>query len=367
MVVLLATLASGLGWAQIPDGYVKLSVQEINKQGLAIHGQKDYKGSAELFYYVTLLAPNEAYGHFNLACALSLLGSKDASVQELRRALESNRAWTEPNIKDPDLNNIRRETSYAELLDGPAGPKGPAPADSIPAPIPEPYRSLAPQAITKEALAVHAQRLYSTSEKLFRYVTRLTPTESTPHFNLACALSLLGRKAEAVAELGVALELDHRPRPGCRGHLARQRLRGAGRGRSALAPPRRDRDAGRGADARRRRRDGPHRGCRVCDRRPDVPARNHPLLGRQAQRGRGRPREAIPQWVSGILEVRLVAPDILEVNGVRLVGVLRVRRGGGWPDLPLDLRVSTRFATLETGDSAGRAGIRPVRPRGSGR
>jgi hypothetical protein len=71
---------------------------------------------AELFSYVTQLAPDKAYGHFNLACALSLLGNEEASVRELRKALELDRTWTEPLLKDPDLDNARNGSAYRELV-----------------------------------------------------------------------------------------------------------------------------------------------------------------------------------------------------------------------------------------------------------
>jgi tetratricopeptide (TPR) repeat protein len=206
-------LCAGTSWAQdidprslLPATYAKLSAQDINRQGLVVHPTSTDQ-SAELFSYVTLLAPAEAYGHFNLACALSRLGWKDAAVQELRRALEANRAWTEPNLKDPDLDNVRFESSFADLLAWLAGGTSAAPAGT-PAPVPEQYRSQTPQALTKLALAAHNAGDYTTSSRLFGYAAQLDPKAAPSRFNLACALSRLGKKAEAIMELGRALELD---------------------------------------------------------------------------------------------------------------------------------------------------------------
>jgi adenylate cyclase len=64
------------------------------------------------------LAPRDPATLYNAACLFSLMGEIDKAFECLNRAVEhgfANRTWTE---NDPDLDPIREDPRYEELLKG---------------------------------------------------------------------------------------------------------------------------------------------------------------------------------------------------------------------------------------------------------
>jgi uncharacterized Ntn-hydrolase superfamily protein len=65
-----------------------------------------------------------------------------------------------------------------------------------------------PIALTNEAYRVLYAGDYGRAERAFRNLINVEPASANHHYNLACALSLGGRPAEALEELRIALRID---------------------------------------------------------------------------------------------------------------------------------------------------------------
>ena len=64
------------------------------------------------------LSPDDALMSYNVACFNSKLGNKDLSIKYLNQAIKSGYANYEWIKRDSDLNNIRNEPEYIELMKG---------------------------------------------------------------------------------------------------------------------------------------------------------------------------------------------------------------------------------------------------------
>jgi thioredoxin-like negative regulator of GroEL len=61
--------------------------------------------------------PDAWQGPFNAACFEALAGERDAAIEHLKHAAESNRAEVERHAADDsDLDSIRADPRYAELF-----------------------------------------------------------------------------------------------------------------------------------------------------------------------------------------------------------------------------------------------------------
>jgi len=64
------------------------------------------------------LCPDEPTHHYNLACRLSILGSLDAAFAALSHAMVLGFDHVERLRDDPDLDNLRDDVRFAEILAG---------------------------------------------------------------------------------------------------------------------------------------------------------------------------------------------------------------------------------------------------------
>ena len=71
------------------------------------------------------MAPEESVFHYNLACSHSLLGDLDPAFEALRRAIQLGYDDREHLQHDSDLENLRCDRRYDELLALLQGPNGP--------------------------------------------------------------------------------------------------------------------------------------------------------------------------------------------------------------------------------------------------
>lgn len=62
------------------------------------------------------LCPDDCIVRYNLACSLALVGDRAAAIRELRRALEQGYDDFEYLWRDADLDSLREEPGYRELL-----------------------------------------------------------------------------------------------------------------------------------------------------------------------------------------------------------------------------------------------------------
>lgn len=91
-----------------PTGYVNL--------GYALMRRGDYDGAAAGYWKAIELDSGNSLAYYNLACAHALTGETGAGVQSLRKALELGFADYELIRTDPDLENLRRERAFDELM-----------------------------------------------------------------------------------------------------------------------------------------------------------------------------------------------------------------------------------------------------------
>ena len=80
------------------------------ERGLYANGLKVDKRLARLL-------PNDATAHYNLACSYSLLNRTDLAIKSLRRALRLGYRDIEFLKHDTDLDPIRDDPRYRELLE----------------------------------------------------------------------------------------------------------------------------------------------------------------------------------------------------------------------------------------------------------
>lgn len=123
LLVLLLVVAVPVGAQanRVPEQYRSMGSEALNNLALEHHFAGDYETSLELFRFVALLAPDEAMGYFNVACALSLMGQTDAGAAALYRAYRVDSDWTVRYLGDSDLNNIRHEEGYSRMIQEIAG------------------------------------------------------------------------------------------------------------------------------------------------------------------------------------------------------------------------------------------------------
>ncbi len=62
------------------------------------------------------LRPRDARAHYNLACSLALSGRRDDALAELRQAVELGYIDHVHMEHDPDLDLLRDQPTYAEIL-----------------------------------------------------------------------------------------------------------------------------------------------------------------------------------------------------------------------------------------------------------
>ncbi len=64
------------------------------------------------------LSPNDPLMFYNAACFYATIGDKAAALQTLKRALSSGYGFHEWTKRDPDLDSIRSEPEYIEMMKG---------------------------------------------------------------------------------------------------------------------------------------------------------------------------------------------------------------------------------------------------------
>ena len=62
------------------------------------------------------MAPEEPKFHYNLACTHSLLGHIDPALSALSHAIELGYNKIEQILADPDLDNLKKDRRYQEIL-----------------------------------------------------------------------------------------------------------------------------------------------------------------------------------------------------------------------------------------------------------
>ena len=79
---------------------------------------KDLKEAKSEAATAVELNPNDPLMLYNLACFYSLINEKDMAVDSLKKSIEAGHVDYEWFKRDPDLDNIRNEAGYLELMKG---------------------------------------------------------------------------------------------------------------------------------------------------------------------------------------------------------------------------------------------------------
>lgn len=131
----LVVVKRGGGYAGFNDRYIDLRVDDhpepikelgrllkiqhamskMNEAG-ALYREKKFAKAAEAAKKAVEYKPDFADAHYDLACFLSLAGDVDNSIESLRKALELNPKLVSLAEKDSDLDNIRSDPRYKELV-----------------------------------------------------------------------------------------------------------------------------------------------------------------------------------------------------------------------------------------------------------
>lgn len=89
---------------------------QLQQKLVALLQAKDYENGAEVCRKMIGLAPADFGSHYNLACCLARLGKKDEALEALAESVKAGWLDSAHMEKDEDLDSIRDEKKYAELL-----------------------------------------------------------------------------------------------------------------------------------------------------------------------------------------------------------------------------------------------------------
>ncbi len=109
--------AKGGQSARYAEILLRMSAIQLSQLGTNLLRQGRYAAAAFCFETSLGVQPGDRVAAYNMACACSRLGRRGEAVKWLRKAVENgftDRAFIE---KDPDLEGIRKEPGYAEIID----------------------------------------------------------------------------------------------------------------------------------------------------------------------------------------------------------------------------------------------------------
>jgi len=75
-----------------------------------------YEKGLEVDKRLSVMRPNDAYVQYNLACSLSLLSELDEAIAALKKAISLGYCDFAYMEKDPDLDNVKRDSRYQKLF-----------------------------------------------------------------------------------------------------------------------------------------------------------------------------------------------------------------------------------------------------------
>lgn len=95
-------------------------VQALHREASRRHQAQDYRGAVALYRQLLQLSPDDATALYNTACGYSLLGEKTEAVAFLERAVAAGFTDFAHIRTDTDLDPLRAEPGYLQLLQGEA-------------------------------------------------------------------------------------------------------------------------------------------------------------------------------------------------------------------------------------------------------
>jgi predicted esterase len=95
---------------------VQLEYIQLQRELMQLFEQKKYEEAANVCRKVIKLAPNRPDGPYNLACCLARLGKTEEALAALADSVKVGWLDSDHMEKDADLDSLRQERKYAELL-----------------------------------------------------------------------------------------------------------------------------------------------------------------------------------------------------------------------------------------------------------
>lgn len=92
-------------------------IDVLRCQGELLTRQGQYQQGLEMDLRLVALLPDDEVALYNLACSLSLVGRLQESIETLRRAIECGYDDLEYFLLDSDLDNLRDEPEFLQLLE----------------------------------------------------------------------------------------------------------------------------------------------------------------------------------------------------------------------------------------------------------
>ena len=120
---ILSTFEVGLSRAVLETNPQDVRALEMLGQALTRAGRHDEALEADL--RLAGLRPKDPIAFYNLACSYSHLDNLDAAFDALHRAFDLGYRDYRHLLKDPDLENVRRDHRFKRLLDKKWGKRQP--------------------------------------------------------------------------------------------------------------------------------------------------------------------------------------------------------------------------------------------------
>jgi tetratricopeptide (TPR) repeat protein len=76
-----------------------------------------YEEGLKIDMRLSELEPDNPVVHYNLACSLSLLSKIDEAIEELERSFELGYREYNHTVSDPDLENVKKDKRFGELIE----------------------------------------------------------------------------------------------------------------------------------------------------------------------------------------------------------------------------------------------------------
>ncbi|TET33060.1 MAG: tetratricopeptide repeat protein [Planctomycetota bacterium] len=92
------------------------NVEAMLALGNAYTRRGQYEAGLKIDLKLVELLPDDSTAHYNLACSYSLLGNVEQAIEKLHAAIEFGYDDPEFMRTDPDLENLRHDRRFEELL-----------------------------------------------------------------------------------------------------------------------------------------------------------------------------------------------------------------------------------------------------------
>jgi len=120
---ILSTFEVGLSRAVLESNPQDVRALEMLGQALTRSGRHDEALEADL--RLAKIRPKDPIAYYNLACSYSHLENLDAAFDALHRAFDLGYRDYRHLLRDPDLENVRRDRRFKRLLDKKWGKRQP--------------------------------------------------------------------------------------------------------------------------------------------------------------------------------------------------------------------------------------------------